>query len=157
MLSRVAEAFSGLAARGLITTGPSVAPGEVDAPPNVTVVPSAPHRQVLEHADLVVTHAGHGTTIKSLSRGVPLVCLPMGRDQNDVAARVVAAGAGVRLRPGSRAGKIAAAIQEVLGDPAYASAAGRMAESIASDVDPDRAVAEIEALLPRSAEVPAPA
>ena len=107
-----------------------------------------------EMEDLVVTHAGHGTTIKALSRGVPLVCLPMGRDQNDVAARVVAAGAGVRLRPGSKAGKVAKAIQEVLGDPAYAAAARRMAESIASDVDPDRAVAEIEALLPRSAEVP---
>jgi MGT family glycosyltransferase len=157
MLSRVAEAFNGLGVRGLITTGPSVAPAEIDAPPNVTVVPSAPHRQVLEHADLVVTHTGHGTTIKSLSRGVPLVCLPMGRDQNDVAARVVAAGAGVRLRPGSKPPKVAKAIQEVLGDPAYASAARQMAESIASDVDPDRAVAEIEALLPRSAEVPAPA
>jgi len=33
-------------------------------------------------ADLVITHAGHGTLMRALSHGLPLVCLPMGRDQN---------------------------------------------------------------------------
>jgi hypothetical protein len=31
----------------------------------------------------------HGTTLKGLTAGVPLVCLPMGRDQDDTAARGV--------------------------------------------------------------------
>ena len=43
-----------------------------------------------------------GTVTRALAAGVPLVCMPMGRDQPDVAARVIHAGAGLRLRPGSR-------------------------------------------------------
>jgi UDP:flavonoid glycosyltransferase YjiC (YdhE family) len=35
--------------------------------------------------------------IKALAAGVPLVCLPMGRDQEDTAARVTLSGSGVRL------------------------------------------------------------
>jgi UDP:flavonoid glycosyltransferase YjiC (YdhE family) len=69
----------------------------VPAPENVDVVRAAPHREVLREAQLVVTHCGHGTTVKALAAGVPIVGLPMGRDQLDVAARLVHAGAGVRL------------------------------------------------------------
>ncbi len=95
----------------------------------------------------MVTHCGHGTTIKALAAGVPLVCLPMGRDQNDVAARVVHRGAGVRLDPGAPAEQIAAAVRGVIDDPSYAAAAGRIAASIAEETAEDRAVAEIEAVL----------
>jgi UDP:flavonoid glycosyltransferase YjiC (YdhE family) len=38
-----------------------------------------------------------GATQKALSNGVPVVVVPFGRDQHEVAARVVAADAGVRL------------------------------------------------------------
>ena len=66
MLRRVATGLGELPVRGLVTTGPTVAPEDIDAPPNVTVVRSAPHSRVLEHASAVVTHAGHGTVIKAL-------------------------------------------------------------------------------------------
>jgi len=29
----------------------------------------------------VITHAGHGSVLKALAAGVPLVCMPLGRDQ----------------------------------------------------------------------------
>ena len=80
------------------------------------VVKSAPHSAVLREAALAVTHAGHGVTIKSLAAGVPLVCLPMGRDQLDIAARVVHAGAGVRLEPTAAPAEIASAVEQVLGE-----------------------------------------
>ena len=51
----------------------------------------------MARAALVVTHCGHGTVMRALSHGRPMLCLPMGRDQNDNAARVVARGAGLRL------------------------------------------------------------
>ena len=41
-------------------------------------------------AAAVVTHAGHGTIMRALAHGIPLLCLPMGRDQDDNAARVFA-------------------------------------------------------------------
>jgi MGT family glycosyltransferase len=147
MLRRVAAGLGRLPVRGLITTGPVVAPDEIDAPPNVTVVRSAPHAEVLRHASAVVTHAGHGTAIKSLAHGVPVVAMPIGRDQPDIAARVVASGAGLRLRPGASAGKIAAAVGRVLNEPAFSAAASRMADAIRRDIAEDRAVAELEALV----------
>ena len=44
---------------------------------------------MLPHAALVVTHAGWQTINAALADGVPLVCVPDGRDQPDNAARVV--------------------------------------------------------------------
>ena len=147
MLRRVATGLGELPVRGLVTTGPTVAPEDVEAPPNVTVVRSAPHSRVLEHATAVVTHAGHGTVIKALAHGVPMVAMPIGRDQPDVAARVVASGAGLRLRPGSSPAKIAAAVGRLVDEPAFSGAASRMADAIRRDIAEDRAVAELEALV----------
>jgi MGT family glycosyltransferase len=148
-LRRVVAALGELPVRGLVTLGPALEPGVLDAPPNVTVVPSAPHAQVLEHAAAVVTHAGHGTTIKALAAGVPLLAMPMGRDQPDNAARVAASGAGLVLSPRAKAPAIRDALARLLDEPAFAQAARRMADAIAADVATDRAVAELEALAGR--------
>ncbi len=146
LLRRIASALGAMPVRAVLTTGLGVDPPDVPAPANVQVVRSAPHSQVLPHAAAVVTHAGHGTVIKALAEGVPLVCLPMGRDQLEVAARVRTAGAGVVLPPRAKEPRIAAAIGTVLADPSYREAAGRMRQAIRADLAEDRAVAELEAL-----------
>ena len=56
-----------------------------------------PHRALLPHAQLVVTHGGIGTIMAAFDAGVPLVCLPLGRGQPGNAARVAELGAGVAL------------------------------------------------------------
>ncbi|MDV3220701.1 glycosyltransferase [Intrasporangium sp.] len=66
-------------------------------PSNVRVVDFVPHGPVLDRAIAAVTHGGMGATQKALSRGVPVCVVPFGRDQHEVAARVVHAGAGTRL------------------------------------------------------------
>ncbi len=152
VLGRVAAALGTLPVRGLVTTGPAVAPAAVPAPANVEVVAAVPHAEVLPRAAAVVTHGGHGTTIKALAHGVPVVVLPMGRDQLEVAARVVRAGAGVRVRPGAPARAIAAAVRRVLDEPAHRAGAARVAAAIAAERAEDRAVAELEALAARRAE-----
>jgi MGT family glycosyltransferase len=149
MIRRVIDALGGLPVRGLVTTGPSYSADGLAPPSNVTVVESAPHSAVLPHAAAVVTHAGHGTVIKALAHDVPLICLPVGRDQPDTAARVVGAGAGLRLRPGSRPAAIARAVSRVLGDATYRAAAERLGAAIRADLAGDRAVTEIEALVSR--------
>jgi MGT family glycosyltransferase len=146
LLRRVAAALGQLPVRGLVTTGPAIDPASVDAPANVDVVRSAPHSRVLEHAAAVVTHAGHGTVIKALAAGVPLVCLPLGRDQLDNAARVAAHGAGLRLKPKAQPDAIARAVKRVIDEPSFAQEARRMAAAIADDLREDRAVAELEEL-----------
>jgi UDP:flavonoid glycosyltransferase YjiC (YdhE family) len=95
-LRRIVEAMGVLPVRAVVTTGPALDPASFDPPGNVTVLAAAPHRQVLGHAALVVTHGGHGTVMKALAAGVPMVVLHHGRDQADNAARVTARGAGSR-------------------------------------------------------------
>ncbi len=146
MIRRILRALGDLPVRGLITTGPSFSATGLNIPSNVTVLPSAPHSAVLPHADAVITHAGHGTVIKSLAYGVPLICLPVGRDQPDTAARVAACGAGIRLRPGARSAAIASAVRKILSEQDYRNAAGRMSAAIAADREHDLAVHEVERL-----------
>jgi UDP:flavonoid glycosyltransferase YjiC (YdhE family) len=131
LLRRVATALAGLPVRGVLTTGRAVDPAEVPAPANVRVVRAAPHRAVLPEAAAVVTHAGHGTALKSLAAGVPLVCMPMGRDQKDNTVRVLRLGAGVRVSRKAEPAEIAAAVRRVLDEPGYADAARRFAEVLA--------------------------
>ena len=131
LLQRIAQALGHLRVRGLITTGLAVDPQEIQAPPNVEVVQAAPHRQVLAEASVVVTHAGHGTVLKALAAGVPLVCVPMGRDQKDNTVRVIRFGAGVRISKKATPNQIAAAVSEILENPSYASAARRFAAVLA--------------------------
>ena len=131
LLQRIAQGLGTLPVRGLITTGLAVDPQEIQAPPNVEVVQAAPHRQVLAEASVVVTHAGHGTVLKALAAGVPLVCVPMGRDQKDNTVRVLRIGAGVRISKKATPHQIAAAVSEILENPHYASAARRFAATLA--------------------------
>src|SRR4051794_3573061 len=89
LLRRAADALGRLPVRGVVTTGRAVDPADVPASPAVRVVRAAPHRAVLAEAAVAVTHAGHGSVLKALAAGVPLVCLPMGRDQRDNTVRVL--------------------------------------------------------------------
>jgi MGT family glycosyltransferase len=152
VLQRASSALGRLRVRGLVTTGPSIAPETIEAPPNVTVVERAPHSQVLRHARAVVTHAGHGTVIKALAAGVPVIAVPLGRDQLDNAARVAHHGAGLRLKPNASTEAIARAVGRVLDEPSFAANARRLADAIAAETADDRAVAELEALGKLAAE-----
>ncbi|HTV26073.1 MAG TPA: glycosyltransferase [Polyangiaceae bacterium] len=148
VLRRLVLALSRLPVRAVLTLGPALDPSEVPGSDNVVVLRSAPHSQVLEHAALLITHCGHGTTLKGLAAGVPLVCLPMGRDQNDTAARVVHAGAGVRLMPSASAQRIEAAVRGVLAEPRYREAAARLQQALLARegcVDPIAALEQLAA------------
>lgn len=145
-LRRTAQALAGLSVRGVVTTGPTVDPADIPGAPNVQVVRSAPHRRVLDGAALAITHGGHGTTMKALAAGVPVLCMPMGADQADVAARLEATGAGLRIRPGSSPRTIARAVRRMLDDDSFRREAGRMAATLVAESMDDRAVAELEEL-----------
>jgi MGT family glycosyltransferase len=134
LLKNVVRALGTLPVRALVATS-GLDAGE--ASPNVRLARFVPHPRVLPLADLVVTHAGLGTVMAALSHGLPLVCLPLGRDQPENAARVVSHGAGVRLPSRSSAARIAAAVQGVLDDASLAEAARRLARAI-HDEDPER-------------------
>lgn len=141
---RAIAALGKLDVRGLVTLGPAMEKEHFVTPANVVVVRSAPHDQVFARADAVVTHAGHGTVMRTLAHGLPLVCLPMGRDQHDNAARVVAHGMGLRLKPTAGASEIRQAVRRVLGEEDFRMEARRMQRLITADAAADRSVHELE-------------
>jgi len=132
--------------QSLVTTGPAIDPDQIDAPAGITVVRSAPHRQVLAHADVLLTHGGHGTVMKGLVAGVPIVCMPTGRDQPDNAARLTYRGAGVRISKKAPPAKIAAVVERLLGDPSFKTAATLLGEQLRTEADSGAALAELEGL-----------
>ena len=148
LLGRIAEGLRQLPVRGVLTTGRAVDPAEIQASSNIEVLQTAPHTRVLHEASAVVTHAGHGTVMKALAAGVPLLCIPMGRDQRDNTVRVLRLGAGIRLSKKSTPTQIAAAIREILERPEYLAAARRFAEVLAWEAaHRPRAADEAESLL----------
>jgi MGT family glycosyltransferase len=155
LLQRVMDALSGMRVRALITVGPTLAPEDFHAPANVIICTSAPHGQIFPEADAVVTHAGHGTVMRALANGLPLVCIPMGRDQNDVAARVVARGAGLRLSPKASTSDLCQAIQRVLDEPGFRQQARHLAQAIAAETRRPLAVEALEELTTQGS-VPVP-
>jgi MGT family glycosyltransferase len=133
LLRRIAHGLARLPISVVLTTGQGIDPGQIPAPRNVQVLPAAPHRRVLTDASAVVTHAGHGIVMKALAAGVPLVCIPMGRDQKDNTTRVLRLGAGVRIGKRSAPDRIADAVAQVLGRAQYAAAARRFADVLARE------------------------
>ena len=90
---------------------------------------------LLRHADVVVCGGGHGMLSKTLLAGVPMVVVPGGGDQWELANRVVRQGSARLIRPLS-ADALIAGVAEVLSDPSYRQAARRAGDSIAGVADP---------------------
>jgi MGT family glycosyltransferase len=133
VLSNVIRALGGLDVRAVVTTGPAIDVDSLEKAENVHVCRTAPHNELLKEASAVITHCGHGTVIRALAAGVPVVCMPMGRDQNDNAARVTARGAGVRVSPKASPRAIRKAIVKVLENQSYHDSARSLGARISQD------------------------
>ena len=68
-------------------------------PANFHVFPSVPQVQVLELADVFVTHGGMNSVMESLTAGTPMVVVPFVSDQPVNARQVESMGAGHKLSP----------------------------------------------------------
>ena len=74
--------------------------------------------ELLARADLMICGSGHGIVAKTLLAGVPLVVVPGGGDQWEIANRVVRQGSGRLIRP-LTADALAAEVAEVLSSSRY--------------------------------------
>ena len=144
ILQHIIEAMGQLPYRALLTLGPAMEADLKNVPPNVFIRSFLPHSQVLPQAAAVVTHAGHGTVIRSIAYGVPLICIPMGRDQTANAARVVYRGVGLRLNKKAGVKKIAEAIRKVVEDPNYQRKATQLSIKIRDQGQWQKASEELE-------------
>ena len=140
-------AFDALAGTemSVIATLPSNDPDALRVPTNGRAERFVPHGPILARASVAITHGGMGVTQKALAAGVPVVAVPFGRDQPEVARRVEVAGAGVRLprarlRPDTLRAAVATAMDRRRGALA-------VAEGYRAAGGPEAAASHLEALL----------
>jgi UDP:flavonoid glycosyltransferase YjiC (YdhE family) len=91
--------------------------------------------ELLACADLVVCGGGHGMVAKTLLAGVPMVVVPGGGDQWEIANRIVRRGSARLVRP-LTAEALTAAVGAVLASPHYRDAASRAAAGADGVADP---------------------
>jgi UDP:flavonoid glycosyltransferase YjiC (YdhE family) len=97
MLRAALAAMADLPVRVIATTNKRGETGGYDVPRNARLVDWLSYSRTMPQCDLVVCHVGHGTLMRALSNGVPVVACPAAGDMNENAARVDWAGVGVRL------------------------------------------------------------
>jgi UDP:flavonoid glycosyltransferase YjiC (YdhE family) len=147
LLQRLCDVLGKLDVEALVTTGPAIDPGLLRAAENTTVQRFVSHDDVLPSADLLVTHAGHGTVMAGATHGVPMLCVPMGRDQPINAARVAQLGIGSVVAPEAPASEIEGAMTAILADGASTTRAKEFARSLAGHPGLDHAIRLVEGLL----------
>jgi MGT family glycosyltransferase len=135
VLQRVLDGLAALPVRVLLTTGDTIEPDELRAPPNAVVVQKAPHVAVMREASFVVTHGGHGTVIRAVAAGLPTLLVPHGRDQNDNAKRVTERGAGLELPASASAEDFAEAARRLLEEPGFRASAERLGQAVRAEAD----------------------
>jgi UDP:flavonoid glycosyltransferase YjiC (YdhE family) len=145
-LPAILDAVAALPVRVLLTLGGVLPASAVDPPPNVTVRGFIPHDLLLPHMAAVISHGGLSTITAALTAGVPLLCIPQGRDQSDNAARVAASGVGRVVATDAPPAQIATALADLLADPAARRQARRFAGVIAGLGGGDAATREVAGL-----------
>ncbi|MEV6321784.1 nucleotide disphospho-sugar-binding domain-containing protein [Nocardia sp. NPDC051787] len=118
MVETVLEALDGTGVRVAISM---LDPPPADLPPWATAGLGR-QDELLTHASVVVGGGGHGLLAKTLSAGVPIVTVPGGGDQWELANRAARQGSSIVVRPLSP-GALRAAVEEILADPGYTRAA----------------------------------
>jgi hypothetical protein len=146
-MERILRALADLPIHVLATTGHELDPAELRAPPGMEVRRYVPHVSVLPHTTVVVTHAGTGTLMAAFSHAVPLVCIPLGRDQPGNAARAAELGVALTLPSDASPAQIRAAVSEALDSPQLRSAAAAIASAITGYRGGIGAIQELETLL----------
>lgn len=148
MLQRALDALATLPVHVVATTGGIVEPGDLDAPLNAHLLPFADHEQLMAQAAFVVGHGGHGTAMRALRRGLPLIGIPAGGvDQVVVTQSIDDWGAGRALPSDASTDQIRAAASEVLGSPRFREQAQRLAGEFVGRDGAELAADAVEALL----------
>ncbi|MCL2533335.1 MAG: glycosyl transferase [Nocardiaceae bacterium] len=131
MLDTAIRALDGMGVRMLVTLFETP---DVDLPDWVRAGYGR-QDEMLRGASALVCGGGHGVLAKGLLAGVPLVTVPGGGDQWEVANRVARQGSGVAIRP-LTVDALRDAVRRVLDDPSFAAAARKAADGIADVADP---------------------
>jgi zeaxanthin glucosyltransferase len=149
MFQTIAAACEDLDVQLVIALGGGSAPESLpNLPGSPLVVGFAPQLELLQQAQLTITHAGMNTTLESLSNGVPMVAIPIANDQPGVAARIAWTGTGevVPLKQLAVA-RLRSAIERILTTSTYNQQSLRLQAAIVRAGGVQRAADIVEQVL----------
>lgn len=124
-----------------------------DLPDTVRVMVDAPTNLFLAECDLLIHHGGTTTALTGVHHGLPQLVLPQLFDQFDYGQRLAAAGAGIAMLDRdsqSDVDGLRAAVERLLTDPAYGTAARGLSAEMAATPPVATLVPELVALARRS-------
>ncbi|MDQ6606567.1 MAG: glycosyl transferase [Actinomycetota bacterium] len=147
LLTCALEGLAGEPIRVLATTNRKPLPRPVAPPANARLVEWLSYSRTIPRAALVVCHAGHGTVVRALACGTPLLAVPHSGDMAENAARIDWAGVGLRLpwRMLSPA-TLRLAVRRALGQERFALQARTLARWAHDHDGPTRAAELVEEL-----------
>jgi UDP:flavonoid glycosyltransferase YjiC (YdhE family) len=143
-LRAIIDGLAMLDVRAIVTTAGYLPDNGADAE-HIRIVDRIPHSAALSQADVMVCHGGMGSVAAALAAGVPLVCVPMSRDQPLNANRAAQLGAAVVIDDVTPVA-IAHAVSQVVGDSSYCAAARALAEASRNEGGARQAASAIHAL-----------
>jgi UDP:flavonoid glycosyltransferase YjiC (YdhE family) len=143
-----ARAAAALGVRAVLLVG-AVARNRLAAlPAGVAAFEYAPFSELFPRAAAIVHQGGVGTTAQAMRAGRPMLVMPYAHDQPDNAARVARLGiARVIARHRYTAGRAAAELNRLLGDPRYARRAAAVGAQVRAEDGVGAACAALERLL----------
>ena len=119
--------------------------GEV--PPNIRAYSFVPQLEVLQHADLFITHAGMNSVNEAMYHGVPMLVMPIMNDQPINAEQVVRLKLGKKLRLFSTAEAFYKQAMAVLDNREIKAECEKMKDEMRSGITLDDVIDLIEARL----------
>ncbi|HWC90198.1 MAG TPA: nucleotide disphospho-sugar-binding domain-containing protein, partial [Pirellulales bacterium] len=149
------EAFADFPGQVLLSVGPGTDLAHfADAPANFIFAGSVPQLEILPRTSVFITHAGLNSIQEALWFGVPMVAVPHTPEQARNARIDGEFGAAVVLGEESfgrevTAPELRAAVDRVIGDPAYPLAAVELGKTLHEAGGFSAAADQIEALLAR--------
>jgi UDP:flavonoid glycosyltransferase YjiC (YdhE family) len=146
-------ALAGLAdepVRVLATTNRREPERPIEVPANARLVDWLSYERTMPRCAAVVCHAGHGTVVRALASGTPVVACPHAGDMAENAARVRWAGLGVSLpRRFHTPRGVQLAVRRLLADPGYTQRAAEVRDWCGAHDGAATAADELDSVMPR--------
>jgi MGT family glycosyltransferase len=141
--SKLIEAFAGEPLTIVAATSPDI----FDKwPDNFIVQGYVPQSELMSKMDAVICHGGFNTVNDTFMNGLPMLITPIAYDHFHTASLIEKAGCGIKLRyKRLRANDLRTAMWEILRNPQYRAAAGRIRDTYIGAGGNDKAVEHLEA------------
>jgi UDP:flavonoid glycosyltransferase YjiC (YdhE family) len=131
LMKRLVDVLGRTSHRYIVSKGPQHA--EFELADNMWGAEFVPQTRIIPMVDAVITHGGNNTTTEAIHYGKPMIVLPLFWDQYDNAQRVHEMGFGMRLDTYRFSDTdMAAALEQVLGDPGMRERAAAAGERVRS-------------------------